>query len=172
MLAFVHSLVRSRLSMQVEILALRHQLAVYQRTSARPRLKPADRLLWAWLSRVWSRWEEALVFVKPETVIAWRRRKFREYWTRLTRSGKPGRPSIPREVRNLIRRMSSANPLWGTPRIVGELAKIGIDLPRSTVAKYMVRRRRPPSATWRAFLRNHIKDIVATDFIVVPTVSP
>jgi transposase InsO family protein len=73
-------------------------------------------------------------------------------------------------VRDLIRRMSSANPLWGTPRIVGELAKIGIDLPRSTVAKYMVRRRRPPSATWRALLRNHIKDIVATDFFVVPTV--
>ena len=170
MLAFVHSLVRSRLSMQVEILALRHQLAVYQRTSARQRLKPADRLLWAWLSRVWSRWEEALVFVKPETVIAWRRRKFPEYWTRLTRSGKPGRPPIPREVRNLIRRMSSANPLWGTPRIVGELAEIGIDIPRSTVAKYMIRRRRPPSATWRAFLRNHIKEIVATDFFVVPTV--
>ena len=156
--------------MQIEILALRHQLAVYQRTCARPRLKPADRILWAWLSRVWSGWREALVIVKPETVIAWRRRKFREYWTRLTRSGKPGRPSIPREVRDLIRRMSSANPLWGAPRIVGELGKIGIDLPRSTVAKYMVRRRKPPSATWRAFLKNHIREIVAIDFFVVPTV--
>src|SRR5512139_1436201 len=94
LLAFVESLFRSRRAMQVEILALRHQLGVYQRTCARPRLKPADRLLWAWLSRVWSRWEEALVFVQPATVIAWRRRKFREYWTRLSRSGRPGRPSI------------------------------------------------------------------------------
>jgi putative transposase len=111
------------------------------------------------------------VIVKPETVIAWRRRKFREYWTTLTRSGRPGRPSIPREVRDLIRRMSSANPLWGAPHIVGELGKIGIDLPRSTVAKYMVRRWRPPSATWRAFLKNHIREIVATDFFVVPTVK-
>jgi hypothetical protein len=127
-------------------------------------------MLWAWLSRAWPGWREALVFVKPETVIAWRRRKFRNYWTRLCRSGKPGRPSIPRQVRDLIRRMSSANPLWGAPRIVGELAKIDIDLPGSTVAKYMVRRRKPPSETWRAFLRNHIRDIVATDFFVVPTV--
>jgi len=156
--------------MQVEILALRHQLAVYQRTGARPRLRPTDRLLWAWLSRVWSNWQDALVFVKPETVIAWRRREFRQYWTRLSRSGKPGRPSVPRKIRDLIRRMSAANTLWGAPRIVGELAKIGIELPRSTVAKYMVRRRKPPSATWRAFLRNHVRDIVATDFFIVPTV--
>ena len=169
-LAFVHGLVRSQLSMQIEILALRHQLAVYQRTSVRPRLRPADRILWVWLSRAWSGWREALVFVQPETVTAWRRRKFREYWTRLSRSGKPGRPAVPREVRDLIRRMSAANPLWGAPRIVGKLGKIGIDLPRSTVAKYMVRHRKPPSATWRAFLRNHVREIVATDFLVVPTV--
>jgi putative transposase len=77
---------------------------------------------------------------------------------------------VAREVRDLIRRMSSANPLWGVPRIVGELAKIGIDLPKSTVAKYMARQRKPPSATWRTFLKNHIQDIVAVDFFVVPTV--
>jgi putative transposase len=137
---------QSHLLMQIEILALRHQLGVYQRTAARPRLRPAYRILWAWLSRAWSGWREALVIVKPETVIAWRRRRFREYWTTLTRAGKPGRPSIPREVRDLIR------------------------LHTSTVARYMVRHRRPPSATWRAFLKNHISDIVATDFFVVPTV--
>ncbi len=169
-IAFVHGLFRSRLSMQVEILALRHQLAVYQRGCTRPRLKPSDRILWTWLSRVWSAWRDALVIVQPETVLAWRRRKFRQHWTRLTRSGKPGRPAVPREVRDLIRKMSAANPLWGAPRIVGELGKIGIDLPKSTVAKYMVRPRRPPSATWRAFLKNHIKDLVAVDFFVVPTV--
>jgi len=133
LVAFFLSLFRSRLAMQAEILALRHQLGVYQRTCVRPRLRPADRMLWAWLSRAWSGWREALVIVKPETVIAWRRKNFRQHWARLSRLGKPGRPSIPRQVRDLIRRMSSANPLWGAPRIVGELAKIGIDLPRSTV---------------------------------------
>jgi hypothetical protein len=155
--------------MQIKILALRHHRAVYQRTAARPRLRPEDRQLWAWLSRVWSGREEALVFVQPAAVNAWRRRKFRQYWTRLTRSGRPGRPKIPREVRDLVHRMSSANPLWGAPRIGGELAKICIGLPRSTVARYVVRRRKPPSATWRAFLRNHLRDNVATDFFVVPT---
>ncbi len=161
---------RSRASLQIENLALRHQLAVLRRTRRRPRMRPSDRIFWSWLSRVWSGWRDALVIVQPETVIAWRRRRFREYWTRLTRSGKPGRPAVPREIRDLIRKMSAANPLWGAPRIVGELGKIGIDLPRSTVARYMIRRRRPPSVTWRAFLKNHIKDIVATDFFVVPTV--
>jgi len=123
--AFVRGLFRSRLSLQIEILALRHQLAVYQRMSARPRFRPADRILWAWLSRAWPGWRDALVFVKPETVIAWRRRKFREYWAKLSRSGKLGRPAVPREIRDLIRRMSIANPLWGAPHIVGELRMIG-----------------------------------------------
>ena len=143
--AFVHGFFRSRIMLQVEILALRHQLSVYQRTCHRPRLKPADRLLWSWLSRAWSRWREALVLVQPQTVIAWRRRRFRRYWSKLSRAGKSGRPAVAPEVRQLIRRLSTANPLWGTPRLIGELAKIGIDLAQSTVARYMVRRRRPPN---------------------------
>jgi putative transposase len=113
--AFVHGLFRARLSLQLEVLALRHQLAVYQRTAARLRLQPADRILWACLSRVWSGWREALVIVKPETVIAWRCRSFRHYWARLSRPGRPGRPPIPREIRDLIRRMSLANPLYVKP---------------------------------------------------------
>jgi transposase InsO family protein len=161
---------RSRIALQAEVLALRHQLAVYQRTCAQPRLKPADRVLWAWLSRIWSGWRDALVIVQPKTVIAWRRRKFREHWTKATRSGKSGRPAVAKEVRDLIRRMSSANPLWGAPRILGELSKIGIVVAKSTVEKYMIRRLNPPSPNWRAFLENHIKDIVAIDFFVVPTV--
>jgi hypothetical protein len=156
--------------MQMEILALRHQLAVYQRRGVRPRIKPPDRILWSWLCRVWSGWRDTLMIVQPRTVLAWRRRKFREHWTRLIRSGKPGRPSVSRDIRDLIRRISSANPLWGAPRIVAELRKIGIDVAKSTVEKYMVRRRKPPSPTWRAFLKNHIKEIVAIDFFVVPTV--
>ena len=98
--ALVHGLFRSRLALQIEILALRHQLTVYQRTCRRPRLKPTDRLLWAWLSRIWSGWRNALVIVKPETVIAWRRRKFRQPWAKPWRSGKPGRPAVPLLLRD------------------------------------------------------------------------
>jgi putative transposase len=169
-LGLLAAVFRSRADLQLENLALRHQLAVLRRGSKRPRLRPSDRIFWAWLSRSWSGWRDALVIVRPETVIAWRRRKFREYWTKLSRSGKPGRPATPRDVRDLIRRMSLANPLWGAPHIVGELKKIGITLPRSTVAKYMVRHRKPPSQTWRSFLKNHVRDIVAVDFFIVPTV--
>jgi putative transposase len=161
---------RSRADLQLENLALRHQLAVLRRGSKRPRLRQTDRLLWAWISRIWSGWQETIVIVKPETVIAWRRRKFREYWTKLCRSGKPGRPKVAKEVRDLIRQMSIANPIWGAPHIVGELQKIGITLSRSTVAKYMVRHRKPPSQSWKGFLKNHIADIVAVDFFIVPTV--
>jgi len=161
---------RTRASMQLEILALRHQLAVYQRSPKRPRLRPADRLLWAWLSRVWSGWRSALIIVQPDTIIRWQRRRFGDYWRRLSTSGKPGRPTVPHELRNLIRRMSTANPSWGSPRIVGELRKLGIDVAKSTVDKYRVRPRRPPSPTWRAFLANHVKDLVSVDFFVVPTV--
>ena len=170
LLAAVGSSARSRGAMQLEILALRHQLAVYQRTNRRPRLMPSDRLLWVWLARVWSGWRAALVFVKPETVVAWQRKRFRDHWIRLSRGGKPGRPRVPRETRALIRTMSRANPLWGSPRIRGELRKIGIELAKSTIEKYMLRPRKPASPTWRTFLENHAAELVSTDFFVVPTV--
>ena len=138
---------RFRASLQMENLALRHQLGVLQRSCRRP----SDRIFWSWLSRVWSSWQDALVIVQPATVIAWRRRKFREYWTRLSRPGKLGRPTVPREVRDLIRRMSSANPLAGAPRIVGELRKIGIHLasvPQEPRQRH--RRNRLPCRSYRA----------------------
>jgi hypothetical protein len=103
MAALLRDLLRSRLSMQIEILALRHQLGVYQRVAKRPPIRAADRLLWVWLSRHWSRWREVLILVRPETVIAWRRRRFRAHWAKLSRCGRPGRPTVPREVRDLIR---------------------------------------------------------------------
>ena len=159
---------RSRTALQLEVLALRHQLAVYQRLGTRPRIKVADRLLWAGLSRTWSAWRSALVFVRPSTVIAWQRRRFRDHWARLSRP-RTGRPAVAQEIRDLIRKMSAANPGWGSPRILGELAKLGISVSKSTVEKYMVRSRNPPSPTWRAFLENHVKDLVSVDFFVVPT---
>ncbi|CAN5823694.1 hypothetical protein BH20ACI3_BH20ACI3_11420 [soil metagenome] len=134
-------------------------------------LGAADRVLWVWLSRVWAQWRSALVIVKPETVIAWQRKGFRLCWTWKSRAGKTGRPGVSREVRELIREMSRVNPLWGAPRVHGELLKLGVEISQATVAKYMVRQRKPPSQTWHTFLENHVKELVSIDFLVVPTVS-
>ena len=151
---------RTRAGMQIEILALRHQLAVLQRRqNKRVSLRVADRLLWVMLSRVWVQWRSALVIVKPETVIGWQRKGFQLYWRWKSRTGKSGRPRVSREIRELMRQMSSANPLWGAPRIHGELLKLGIKISQATVAKYMVRGRKPPSQTWRTFLENHLKRV-------------
>jgi hypothetical protein len=133
---------RSRAALQLEILALRHQLSVLQCSVKRPRLTTSDRLLWAWLCRIWPDWRSALVIVKPDTVIAWHRNAFRLFWTWKSHHGRPGRPTVPHDdVRELIRRMSRENPLWGAPRIHGELLKLGIDVGETSVSKYMGRRR-------------------------------
>jgi transposase InsO family protein len=152
-------------------LALRHQLAVYQQTITRPRLRSTDRVLWGWLSRLWPGWREVLAFVQPRTVIAWQRQRFRDHWRRFSQRGMPGRPSMAKEVRELIQAMWQANPTWGSPRIVGELRKLGIDVAKSTVEKYRVRPHRPPSPPWKTFLKNHVQDLVSLDFFVVPTVT-
>ena len=114
--------------------------------------------------RVWTDWRSALIIVKPETVVAWHRKAFCFFWTWKIRRGKPGRPSVPREVRDLIRRMSKENPGWGAPRIHGELLKLGINIGETSVTKYLVRPRKPPSQTWRTFLDNHVKSLVSTVF--------
>jgi putative transposase len=171
LLTFLGALFRSRHSLALQVLALQHQVAVYKQTVNRPRLHPTDRLLWAWLSRLWSDWQTTLAFAQPRTVITWQHKRFRDHWRRLSQNSKPGRPTVAREIRELIRDMSRANPLWGSPRIVGELRKLGIDVAKSTVEKYRVRHRQPPSPTWKAFLSNHMKDLVACDFFTVPTVT-
>jgi putative transposase len=132
---------------QIEMLALRHQFRVLERSRPpRVRLSRLDRLLWVQLSRTWTDWRAALVIVKPETVIAWHRQGFRLCWTWKSRH-RTGRPGVPADVRALIRMMSAANPRWGTPRIHGELLKLGIDVGQTSVAKYVVRCRQPPSQT-------------------------
>ena len=168
--ALVVSSFRSRAALQAEVLALRHQLAVLQANAPRRlRLQRSDRMLWILLSR-WSGWRTCLQMVQPATVITWHRRAFAWYWTRKSRRP-PGRPSAAAEIRDLIRRMSQANPLWGAPRIHGELLKLGIEVAQSTVAKYLPRQRKPPSQTWRAFLTNHISQMASIDFFTVPTAS-
>ena len=107
--AFVSTLFRSRLGLQLENLALRHQLTVYQRTTKRPQIRTGDRILWPWLSRSWLGWRDALVIVQPRTVIAWQRKRFRDHWAKLSKQGRPGRPPVSKEIRALIRKMSEAN---------------------------------------------------------------
>ena len=165
------SLLKGRTALQLENIALRHQIVVLQRsTKKRLQLHNSDRLFWVGLSQVWSDWRSALVIVKPETVIAWHRKGFRLFWTWKVQHGKPGRPAISREVRALIRRMSRENPGWGAPRIHGELLKLGVDIGETSVSKYLVRRRKPPSQTWRTFLQNHLQSLVSVDFFTVPTI--
>jgi putative transposase len=162
---------RSRAALQAEILVLRHQLHVLQRSRPhRIRLTRADRALWVSLSRMWSGWRAASVLVKPATVVAWHRRGFRLFWRWKSRR-RFGRPRVSAELRTLIQTMSNANPLWGAPRIHGELLKLGIDVSQATVAKYISHRRRPPSPSWRTFLANHASQIMGADFFVVPTVT-
>ena len=162
---------RSRATLQLEILALRHQLYVLNRSNGRRlRLTRFDRLLWAWLSQAWGDWRTVLVIVKPETVIAWHRRGFRLFWTWKSRH-RTGRPTVTQELRALIRTMSATNPLWGAPRIHGELLKLGFTISQTTVAKYMVRHGALRSQTWRTFLTNHAQQLIAADFFVVPTAT-
>jgi len=161
---------RSRAALQLEILALRHQLGVLQRAVKRPKLSPADRFLWAWLSSVWNGWESRVSIVKAATVIGWHRKGFGLFWRWKIRHGKRGRPAVPKQVRQLIRMLSSENPLWGAPHIHGELLKLGINIGETSVSKYMVRHRKPPSQSWRTFLDNHLKTMVSVDFFVVPTI--
>ncbi len=160
---------RSRAVLESENLALCHQLHVVRRQRpGRPHPIAIDRLLWVWLYRIWPRCLDTMVLVKPATVIRWHRHGFRLYWRWRSSSG---RPSVHREVRKLIRELSSANPLWGAPRIHGALLKLGIEISQATVAKYMVRSRGTPSPTWRSFLRTQAAGIAAIDMFVVASVS-
>src|SRR5690349_3218168 len=170
-LGVLTSMCKTSAQLRLENLALRQQLTVLRRSAPkRLKLTAADRLFWIWLRRVWSDWKSALMIVKAETVIAWHRKGFRLFWTWRIRRGKPGRPRVPQEIRDLIRMLNRNNPGWGAPRVHGELLKLGIEITEPTVAKYMVRHRKPPSQTWRTFLENHMKTMVSVDFFTVPTI--
>ncbi len=164
---------RPRASLVAENLALRQQLATLTRDGARHRLGPIDRALWVVLSRIWSRWADVLAIVKPATVINWHRRGFARFWAHKSR--RRGRPPRSAEVIELIERMTRENPTWRRRRIAAELAKLGHDVCKDTVAKYMPKRSgapgRPPSTTWGTFLRTHLAGTIAIDFLTVPTVT-
>ena len=166
----LRSTIRTQRELALENLALRQQVAVWKVRQPRPQLTATDRLFWVVLSRLWKNWRSSLQVVRPETVVRWHRQGFRRYWAWKSRHRR-GRPAIGTEVRDLIRRMSRANPLWGAPRIHGELLKLGLTVSQATVSKYMPRQRRPPSKVWRTFLKNHAQDLIALDFFTVPTAT-
>ena len=142
------------------------------RRSARPRLEPADRLFWTWLSRFWSPWRSALVLVQPDTVVRWHRTGWRRYWAWKSRRRGPGRPRLSPELRLLIQRLARENPRWGSVRIQGELRKLGYQVSAQTVRRHRRdARRRPPSQSWRTFLKNHAPHIWAADLFTVQTLT-
>ena len=170
-LAVLASPFKSRLRLEAENAALRHQLMVLRRRlHGRVPLTNHDRwfliLLYRWFPSIL----QVLAIINPETLVRWHRAGFRHYWRWKSRR-RGGRPPIDTELRGLVWRMSVDNPLWGAPRIHGELLKLGFQVAQSSVAKYMVKRRGPPSQGWRAFLRNHAPDIAAMDLFVVPTIG-
>lgn len=166
----VRGFLMNQTELAAENLALRQQLAVLERRSKRPRLRKRDRIFWAALSRVWANWRSALLIVQPDTVLRWHKQGFKLFW-RWKSQAKRGRPPVEVEIRSLIRRMSRENPTWGVPRTQSELALLGHVVAEATIRKYRVRIRRPPSQSWRTFLDNHVKDIVAIDFFTVPTAT-
>lgn len=163
------SMFLTRRDLAFENLLLRQQLVVLKGKGVRPNLTQAGRVFWVFSSKIWSHWRGSLHIVRPETVIRWHRGGFRRYWARKCRSR--GRPPTDSKIRNLIRRMCQANALWGAPRIHGELLKLGITVSEAAVSKYMIRRTKPPSQSWRTFLENHAPDIFAIDFLTVPTAT-
>jgi transposase InsO family protein len=169
-LALIRAILLSRTSLALENLALRQQVATLKQSVPRHRIRLRDRIYWLVLRRLWSGWRDTILIVRPATVVAWYRQGFRLFWRWRSR-GTPGRPPITAEVRELIRRLSTENRFWGAPRIQAELDRLGHRVAKSTVERYMVRHRGPPSGTWRAFLRNHAGEILACDFFLVPTAT-
>jgi putative transposase len=155
----------------LENLALRQQLAVFRRTGPRPPLRHRDRLFWVLLAQAWRDWRTALIVVRPDTVVRWHRQWLRRRWTQRSTPTRPGRPGTNAAIRRLVVQMGAANPLWGAPRIHGELTKLGIDVSERTVSRLLRPRRRPPSQTWRTFLTNHLTSLVSLDFFTVRTVT-
>ncbi len=171
LVALLHRLDRALAASYFESLAIRQQLAVLNRKTPRPRLHSSDRWFWVLISSFWPDWRDALAIVKPATVIGWHRKGFRLFWTWKSRSRRSGRPPVSREVRDLIRRMCRENPLWGAPRIHGELLKLGFEVSERTVSRYILRHPKPPSQTWRTFLENHVSCLASMDLFVVPTAA-
>jgi transposase len=170
--SLVRSLLADKAELAIENLALRQQVAALKRERALPRLDDADRAFWVALKEMWSNWINSLILVTPDTVIRWQRERFNKYWAAKSRAGKrPGRPTVSRQIRDLINRMAREND-WGAPRIHAELLKLGVEVSQATVSRYLPKRPAPDKVErWKKFLRNHLPDIAAMDFFTIPTAS-
>jgi putative transposase len=154
----------------LENIFLRKQLEIYQRANLKVKIKKTDRLFFSLIKESLFNWRKQLFVVKPETVIKWHKTAFRIHW-RWKSKLKEGRPKVNWEVINLIKQMAKENPLWGVPRIHGELQKLGFDISESTVQRYMPKNgRRTTGQNWKTFLKNHSKEIISIDFLTVPTI--
>jgi putative transposase len=161
---------RGHRELVLENLALRQPLAAFHRTTRR-RLRSRDRLFWIALARIWRNWRTALIVVQPDTVIRWHRDWLRRRWTRRSQQRPHGRPPIDHQIRALVREMATANPLWGAPRIHGELRMLGVSVSERTVSRLLESRTVPPSQTWKTFLTNHLATAASMDFFTVPTLT-
>jgi len=170
-LRFIILILAGHKQIALENAALRQQLTILKRTQPRPKLRHHDRLFWIVLMKIWKQWRTALVIVQPTTVVSWQRRRFKQYWSRLSQKKGPGRPQVSTELRKLVRTMASANVTWGAPRIHGELLKLGFEISERTVSRLMPKRRQDPSQTWKTFLTNHVGQLVSIDFFTVPTLQ-
>jgi putative transposase len=161
---------RGHRELVLENLALRRQLAAFHRTT-RCRVRPGDRLFWMTLARTWRNWRTALIVVQPDTVIRWHRDWLRRRWTRRTHQRQDGRPPIDQQIRALVREMATANPLWGAPRIHGELRTLGVHVSERTISRLLTPHTRPAPQTWKTFLTNHLASAASMDFFTVPTLT-
>jgi len=161
---------RGHRQLVLENLALRQQLVALHRATKRARLRPLDRFFWIVLARSWRNWRTALLVVQPDTVVRWHREWRRRRWTRRSQRT-DGRPPVESQIRALVRKMATANPLWGAPRIHGELRTLGVDVSERTVSRLLEHRTRLRSQTWRTFLTNHLASAASMDFFTVPTLT-
>src|SRR5215471_4772037 len=172
---YLRTLFLPRHKLALEAVALRQQLAVFKRKQPRPKLDRLDRLFWMVLRRLWEGWSEALILVKPETVVSWHRAGFRRLWHWRSQRRRPGRPKVHEHIRQLIRRMKAENPTWGAPRIHSELLRLGFEISEPTVSRYLQNlngcRDEGRAKRWQAFINNHREVIAAFDFFTVPSLT-
>src|SRR5262252_6000446 len=168
---FIFLILGGQKQVALENAALRQQLAVFKRNVPRPKLNNLDRLFWIGLYLIWQDWKSALIFVQPETVTSWHRKRLKRYWGRLSQPKQPGRPRTRSEVGTLIHSLARANPTWGAPRVHSELKKLGFKISERTVSRLMPKKTGRPSQTWMTFLRNHVGQMVSVDFFTVPTIQ-
>jgi putative transposase len=170
-LRFIVLILAGHKEIALENAALRQQLTIFKREQPRPKLRHRDRLFWIALMKIWKKWRTALVVVQPATVVSWQRRRFKQYWRKLSQKKRPGRPKVSAELRKLVRTMVAANVTWGAPRIHGELLKLGCEVSERTVSRLMPKPRKHPSQTWKTFLTNHVGQLVSIDFFTVSTLQ-